>query len=78
MLLQLTDDQRQAIEELGGGPVYIVDPNTNAHYVLMRAEDYEKMKAPSEDDDDVSSMYPLLADLAPEDWEDASNYERRP
>jgi hypothetical protein len=44
--------------------------------VLLRAEDYEKMK-PHPDSDDVSAMYPLLADIAPEDWEDVGHYEKR-
>jgi hypothetical protein len=43
----------------------------------LRAEDYEKLKTePSSDD--VTSMYPLLADLAPEDREDVSHYEKQP
>jgi hypothetical protein len=75
MNLQLTDDLRQAIEAAGGSPVYIADPTTNTSYVILRAEDFEKMKTESESDD-VSSMYPLLADLAPEDWEDVSHYEK--
>ncbi len=75
MTPQLTDDQRQAIEQVGGSPVYVVDPATNVSYVLLRAEDYEKLKAPT-DPDDVSSLYPLLADIAPEDWEDLSHYEK--
>lgn len=29
-------------------------------------------------EDDVRQMEPLLADLAPEDWEDASSYQRPP
>lgn len=60
----------------GGSPIYIVDTATNSSYVLLRADDYEKMKA-QPDVDDVSSMYPLLADISPEDWEDLSHYEKR-
>jgi hypothetical protein len=30
------------------------------------------------DDDDARLMYPLLADLDPEDWEEASSYEGKP
>lgn len=74
---QLTDDLRQAIAEAGGSAVYLADPTTNTSYVLLRAEDYEKMKART-DPDDVSSMYPLLADVAPEDWEDLKQYETQP
>jgi hypothetical protein len=77
MNLQLTDDLRQAIEAAGGSPVYLADPTTHASYVILRAEDFEKMKTESESDD-VSSIYPLLADIAPEDWEDLSHYEKRP
>jgi hypothetical protein len=75
MTPQLTADQRQAIEQVGGSPVYIVDPTTNASYVLLRAEDYEKLKA-LPDPDDVSSLYPLLAHIEPEDWEDLRHYEK--
>jgi hypothetical protein len=76
MNLQFTDDIRQAIEAAGGSPVYIADPTTNVSYVILRAEDFAKMKAESESDD-ASSMCPLLADIAPEDWEDAGHYETR-
>lgn len=44
MDLQLTDDQRQAIDARGGAPVYLVDATTNASYVLLRAEQFEKIK----------------------------------
>jgi hypothetical protein len=76
MNLQLTDDLKQAVEAAGGSPVYIADPTTNTSYVILRAEDFEKMKTKCESDD-VSSMYPLLADVTAEDWEDLSHYENR-
>jgi len=43
MTPKLTDDQRKAIEEHGGTPVYLVDAATNASYVLLRAEQYEQL-----------------------------------
>jgi hypothetical protein len=72
----LTEDQRHATQEHGGAPIYMVDETTQITYVLMRAEEFEKMRTLSEDDE-TSSMYPLIADISPEDWEDASNYENR-
>jgi len=72
----LTADQRHAIQEHGGAPIYIVDEITNISYILLRAEEFEKMKTRSEVDE-VSSMYPLIDDVSPEDWEDISNYENR-
>jgi hypothetical protein len=73
MTPKLAEDQRQAIQESGGLPVYVVDADTKASYVLMRAEQYQMMKAIT-DENVAKSMYPLLADLSPEDWGDASAY----
>ncbi len=42
----------------------------------MRAEPFERMKTLSEADE-VSSMSPLIADVSPDDWEDACNYDKR-
>ena len=74
MTIELTETQRVA---LGGktAPRFI-DPTTNATYVLVRAELFERMQALL--DDDVAAMQHHLAELAPEDWEDAANYEAKP
>ncbi len=77
MTTKLSDELRQAIEEGGGAPVYIVDPTTKTSYVLMRAEQFEKISA-LVDGDGVEAMYPLLADFEPDDWEDISHYDRKP
>jgi hypothetical protein len=73
MAPRLSEDQRQAIEQHGGAPVDVVDVRTNANYVLLSAEQFERMKTAA-DGEIVDAMYPLLADIAPEDWEDASLY----
>lgn len=73
MTPKLTDDQRQAISEHGGTPVYVVDASTNASYVLLRAEQYEKMKAVT-GDNEREALYPLLAEISPEDWEEGKSY----
>jgi hypothetical protein len=77
MTTRLSDELRQAIDERGGAPVYVVDATTNASYVLMRAEQFQKMSALI-DGDGVEAMYPLLADIEPDDWEDISDYDRKP
>jgi hypothetical protein len=77
MTTKLADDLRQAIEERGGAPVHVVDARTGASYVLMRAEQFEKIRAMAAGDD-VESMYRLLADIEPDDWEDISHYDRKP
>jgi hypothetical protein len=70
MIPQLSDDLRQAIEERGGAPLYLVDA-TNHRYVLLRAEQFEMLKALFEADDlDPRAMYPLIDEVMKEDWED--------
>ena len=60
MTPKLTDDLRQAIEEHGGNPLYLVDA-TNNRYVLLRADEYEKIQALLEDQDpDPRDLYPLI------------------
>jgi hypothetical protein len=45
MNLQLTDEQRQALASQGNRPVPVVDPATNARYVLLPAEAYQRLCA---------------------------------
>ncbi len=75
MTTNFSDELRKAIEEHGGAPVFVVDATTNASYVLMRAEQFEKISALV---DGVEAMYPLIADIEPDDWEDISHYDRKP
>jgi succinate dehydrogenase flavin-adding protein (antitoxin of CptAB toxin-antitoxin module) len=73
-MIQLTEEQRQ---ELSQPEPVVLDPLTRKTYVLVPREVYERFKALLEEDD-ARLMYPLLADLDPEDWEDASAYEGKP
>jgi hypothetical protein len=62
----LADDLRQAIEKEGGSPVQLVDVATNVHYVLMRADQYEKVKAVFEHEDrdfDPREAYPFVEEV---------------
>jgi hypothetical protein len=72
-MIELTEDQRQ---ELKQDLPRVRDPKTNETYVLIRSDVYERLQAMWQDD--VRQMQPILADLAPEDWEDVSSYEGRP
>ena len=74
-MIELTEEQRQELDH--PGPVQARDPLTNETYVLVRKVVYERFEVLMEEDD-VRRMQPLLADLAPEDWEDAANYESKP
>jgi hypothetical protein len=67
MIPQLTDDQRQALEERGGSPIDVVDAATNARYVLVPAELYERFKAVFEREFDPREVYPFVDQVMAED-----------
>ena len=72
-MIELTEEQRL---ELSEPEPTAVDPQTHEEYVLIRKELYEKIKGLI--DEDARLMYPLLATLDAEDWEDASVYNDKP
>ena len=43
MMVELTDQQRQAVLEQAGEPVEVVDPHTQRVYILLPREQYERM-----------------------------------
>jgi hypothetical protein len=73
-MIELTEEQQRALAEQTESPPRVLDPGTSTAYVLVRADLYAKWQALL-DEDDVRLMEPLLAELAPEDWEDPSAYE---
>jgi hypothetical protein len=76
MMIELSEDLRQAIDKQGDCPLHLFDAATNTHYVLIRADQLEKFRANA--GDEVEAMYPLLAEMEPDDWEDLSHYEHGP
>lgn len=70
MIPQLTDEQRQAIDEAGGrGPVSIVDHATSKRYVLLREDVYERLRALlSEEDFDIRETYAAQKQTADQAW----------
>jgi hypothetical protein len=76
MSIELTEHQQQALMNETESPPRVIDRATNTTYVLVRADVYEKIQA-FLDDEDIRQMEPLLAELAPEDWEDLTYYENR-
>lgn len=76
-MIELTDAQRQAIANSEDSPPAVIDTITNTAYVLLRRDVYERLQDVL-DEDDARQLAPLLADLDPEDWEDASAYEGNP
>ena len=76
-MIELTETQRLAIATGQESPPIILDPQTKAAYVLVKKEVYDRLRNILVEDD-ARRMAPLLADMDPEDWEDASAYEGKP
>ena len=68
----LTTDQRQAIQETGGKPVYLVDADTNISYVLLRADEYAKIQEfiGDEAESGPRAMYDAIDETFREGWDD--------
>jgi len=73
-MIELTELQLQVLDQ---PEPTAVDPRTNEQYVLVRKDLYDRMRGIF-DEDDPRLMAPLLANLDPEDWEDAAAYEGKP
>jgi hypothetical protein len=78
MTVKLTEEQRQALEATPGRPLRVGDDAGAVETILLRADRYDRLQAALADGADAEGMDPLLADVAPEDREDASTYGDRP
>ncbi len=68
----MTPEIRQAIENAGDQPVELTDPETNAVYIVVRAEVYERMRLVN-DDFDIREAYPVMNQVVAHDgWDDPS------
>jgi hypothetical protein len=70
MSIELTGDM---FRDAGDAPVRVIDPDTKREYVLLRAEQYERLQSlVAVDDGDIRGAYPLMdAVAAREGWADA-------
>jgi hypothetical protein len=64
----LTPEQRQEIRMAGEGPVRLADPETQMEYVIVRADEYDRICASA---DDARAAYPLAMKVFGQDgWDD--------
>ncbi len=56
----LTPEQKRAIAQAGEAPVRVSDPDSNASFVLLRADVYERMLAASGGEFDPREGYPAV------------------
>jgi hypothetical protein len=67
----ITPELRRAIEEGGGQPTHLVDPETNATYVLIRAEQFERLRSLLSEEVGIGDLYPAVDRVfRAEGWDD--------
>jgi hypothetical protein len=81
-MIELTEEQMQALEKSEETPPRIANPRTKETYVLLRADEYKRLKEEEEYDDSPWTREELLA-LAWEagkhaGWEDMDEYDDYP
>lgn len=78
-MTELSREIQQALDAHADAPPRLVDPRTNKAYVLLAAEQYDRIRALLEQDDDLNDTYPAQMEAAMRaGWGDASmdDYDR--
>lgn len=71
MPIELTEEQQRAVANPSEVPPRVIDPRTNKTFVLLEAEQYERIKTLMRDGFDIRDAYPLMdAVAAKEGWDD--------
>jgi hypothetical protein len=70
MGIVLTPEQRQAVAEAGREPPTVIDPETNAAYVLLRREVYERLRRLLDEDTVYTTAEMLDRAMAEDDAKD--------
>jgi hypothetical protein len=77
-MLELTPEQQHALSQSGSELVRAVDPATMTHYVLLRADLYERLRVLFDAESDVADSYPAVERAFAEGWNDPKmdDYDR--
>ena|SRR5579863_9990006 len=78
-MTELSPELQQALDVQAEVPPRLVDPRTSKAYVLLAAEQYDRIKALLEQDDDLGQTYPAQIEAAMRaGWGDATmdDYDR--
>lgn len=69
----ITPEIRRAIEQAGGQPVRLEDPQTSESYVVLKADEYDRLRRIDDEEDrrSAESMFPGIQE-AFDDWNDPS------
>jgi len=68
----ITPELKRAIEQAGGGPVRLEDPESKAVYVLLSAEVYERLRRLIDDEISPEEMTRHMWEVMKDEWSDPS------
>jgi hypothetical protein len=63
MKASLSDEQRQAIQQVGGLPLEIADPQTNQVFFLISAEQYQRARRVLEGVEEIDPSFYEVEDV---------------
>lgn len=69
-MIRLTPEQHQALSAAGPGAVRAVDPATNAEYVLVPADLYDRLRALGDEDWVADASAAAMEVFARDGWDD--------
>jgi hypothetical protein len=77
-MIQLTKDQHDELASNGENTAKVIDPVTNAEYVLVRTDVYERLSGLIDADFHVSDAYAAIDEAFAELWNDPKmdDYDR--
>ena len=71
-VMLITPELRQAIEQAGGPPVRLEDPETNQVYVLLSGDVYERVRAIIDNEISPAEMTRHMWEVMKDEWSDPS------
>ena len=79
-MIEMTDQQIQALENPGADPPRIVNPRTKETFVLVRVEEYERLKEEYDDSPWTREELQALAweRIKHEDWDEYDDLPEKP
>jgi len=79
-MIEMTDQQIQALENPGADPPRIVNPRTKETFVLVRVEEYERLKEEYDDSPWTREELQALAweRVKHEDWDEYDDLPEKP
>jgi hypothetical protein len=80
-MIELTEEQVQALENLEATPPRLVNPRTNETFVLLRVDEYERLKGDEYDDSPWTreELQALAWEAGKQaGWEDMDEYDDVP